>query len=90
VYFQNYADKEKISIGVCADGIMIYKERIRLNRFVWAKIMMISYKRNNFIVKIRQNPGEVLGSLYLILNTHKYIFNQSYPWLMGDQCIFWL
>lgn len=57
--FQSCADGEKVSVGVCAAGLMIFKDRIRLHRFVWAKIVMISYKRNNFIIKIRPNPGEV-------------------------------
>lgn len=30
--------------------------RLRMNRFPWPKILKISYKRNNFYIKIR--PGE--------------------------------
>lgn len=30
--------------------------RLRINRFAWPKILKISYKRNNFYIKIR--PGE--------------------------------
>lgn len=31
-------------------------KRLRINRFAWPKILKISYKRNNFYIKIR--PGE--------------------------------
>ena len=44
-------------IGVCASGLLIYRDRLRINRFAWPKILKISYKRNNFYIKIR--PGEV-------------------------------
>ncbi|XP_027011425.1 band 4.1-like protein 2 isoform X19 [Tachysurus fulvidraco] len=45
-----------IMLGVCASGLLIYKERLRINRFAWPKILKISYKRSNFYIKIR--PGE--------------------------------
>nr|AUG84435.1 cora [Platynereis dumerilii] len=45
-----------IMIGVCASGLLIYRDRLRINRFAWPKILKISYKRNNFYIKIR--PGE--------------------------------
>ncbi|XP_057209567.1 band 4.1-like protein 2 isoform X12 [Triplophysa rosa] len=46
-----------IMLGVCANGLLIYKDRLRINRFAWPKILKISYKRSNFYIKIR--PGEV-------------------------------
>uniref|UniRef100_A0A336MBT8 Moesin/ezrin/radixin homolog 1 n=1 Tax=Culicoides sonorensis TaxID=179676 RepID=A0A336MBT8_CULSO len=45
-----------IMLGVCASGIFVYREKLRQNRFAWPKILKISYKRNNFYIKIR--PGE--------------------------------
>ncbi|XP_070843652.1 band 4.1-like protein 2 isoform X4 [Chaetodon trifascialis] len=45
-----------IMLGVCANGLLVYKDRLRINRFAWPKILKISYKRNNFYIKIR--PGE--------------------------------
>ncbi|XP_019113153.2 band 4.1-like protein 3b isoform X12 [Larimichthys crocea] len=47
----------EIMLGVCASGLLIYRDRLRINRFAWPKILKISYKRNNFYIKIR--PGEV-------------------------------
>lgn len=44
-------------LGVCASGLLIYRDRLRINRFAWPKVLKISYKRNNFYIKIR--PGEV-------------------------------
>lgn len=46
-----------IMLGVCANGLLIYRDRLRINRFAWPKILKISYKRSNFYIKIR--PGEV-------------------------------
>uniref|UniRef100_A0A8C2GXP2 Erythrocyte membrane protein band 4.1 like 2 n=1 Tax=Cyprinus carpio TaxID=7962 RepID=A0A8C2GXP2_CYPCA len=45
-----------IMLGVCSNGLLIYKDRLRINRFAWPKILKISYKRSNFYIKIR--PGE--------------------------------
>ena len=72
-YFQNYTlnhveyfqDSEgiEIVIGVCASGLLIYRDRLRINRFTWPKILKIAYKRNNFYIKTR--PGEVSGIFYV-------------------------
>jgi hypothetical protein len=45
-----------IMLGVCSSGILVYRDRLRINRFAWPKIIKISYKRNGFYIKIR--PGE--------------------------------
>ncbi|XP_076320120.1 uncharacterized protein LOC143230443 isoform X2 [Tachypleus tridentatus] len=45
-----------IMLGVCSSGLLVYRDRLRINRFAWPKILKISYKRNNFYIKIR--PGE--------------------------------
>lgn len=57
--FELLQDSEGVDImlGVCANGLLVYKDRLRINRFAWPKILKISYKRNNFYIKIR--PGEV-------------------------------
>uniref|UniRef100_A0A8C2S818 Protein 4.1 n=1 Tax=Capra hircus TaxID=9925 RepID=A0A8C2S818_CAPHI len=53
-----FQDSEGVDImlGVCASGLLIYRDRLRINRFAWPKVLKISYKRNNFYIKIR--PGE--------------------------------
>ncbi|MEE6523505.1 hypothetical protein FKM82_022435, partial [Ascaphus truei] len=45
-----------IMLGVCSSGLLVYKDKLRINRFPWPKILKISYKRSNFYIKIR--PGE--------------------------------
>lgn len=47
----------KLMLGVCASGIQVYKDKLRINRFVWPAILKLSYKRNSFYVKKR--PSEV-------------------------------
>ncbi|XP_016333786.1 band 4.1-like protein 3 [Sinocyclocheilus anshuiensis] len=44
-------------LGVCSSGLLIYRDKLRINRFAWPKILKISYKRNNFYIKVR--PGEL-------------------------------
>ncbi|XP_063854387.1 band 4.1-like protein 1 isoform X2 [Scylla paramamosain] len=45
-----------IMLGVCASGLLVYRDKLRINRFAWPKILKISYKRSNYYIKIR--PGE--------------------------------
>ncbi|XP_064412182.1 band 4.1-like protein 2 isoform X3 [Latimeria chalumnae] len=51
-----------IMLGVCANGLLIYKDRLRINRFAWPKILKISYKRSNFYIKIRPSEMEQFES----------------------------
>ncbi|XP_064408213.1 protein 4.1 isoform X7 [Latimeria chalumnae] len=45
-----------ILLGVCSSGLLVYKDKLRINRFPWPKVLKISYKRSSFFIKIR--PGE--------------------------------
>lgn len=59
-------DGVDIMLGVCSSGLMVYKDKLRINRFPWPKVLKISYKRSSFFIKIR--PSEVnltLHSLYV-------------------------
>ncbi|XP_056342295.1 band 4.1-like protein 2 isoform X7 [Oenanthe melanoleuca] len=51
-----------IMLGVCANGLLIYKDRLRINRFAWPKILKISYKRSNFYIKVRPAEQEQFES----------------------------
>uniref|UniRef100_A0A4W6DLF7 Protein 4.1 n=1 Tax=Lates calcarifer TaxID=8187 RepID=A0A4W6DLF7_LATCA len=50
-------DGVDIMLGVCASGLMVYKDKLRINRFPWPKVLKVSYKRSSFFIKIR--PSEV-------------------------------
>ncbi|XP_051557433.1 band 4.1-like protein 3 isoform X3 [Myxocyprinus asiaticus] len=52
-------DSESVDImlGVSSSGLLVYRDKLRINRFAWPKILKISYKRNNFYIKVR--PGEL-------------------------------
>lgn len=52
-----------IILGVCSSGLLVYKEKLRINRFPWPKVLKISYKRSSFFIKIR--PGEVRTELVI-------------------------
>ncbi|KAK6729279.1 hypothetical protein RB195_006370 [Necator americanus] len=46
-----------VGIGICAHGIYIYKEQIRVNRFPWQGIIKISYRKAQFAIKLK--AGEI-------------------------------
>ncbi|XP_008294726.1 titin-like isoform X4 [Stegastes partitus] len=50
-------DGVDITLGVCSSGLMVYKDKLRINRFPWPKVLKISYKRSSFFIKIR--PSEL-------------------------------
>lgn len=80
LYAYVYQDSEGIDImlGVSANGLLIYRDRLRINRFAWPKILKISYKRSNFYIKIR--PGEVNK------NCHYLVFCTLLD-LVGVHCV---
>lgn len=50
------ATGDDVMIGVCAGGLLVFKDKLRIHRFSWPKILKISYKRNVFYIEVR--PGE--------------------------------
>uniref|UniRef100_A0A8C1S8V9 Erythrocyte membrane protein band 4.1-like 3b n=1 Tax=Cyprinus carpio TaxID=7962 RepID=A0A8C1S8V9_CYPCA len=57
VCFRQDSEGVEIMLGVCSSGLHVYRDKLRINRFAWPKILKISYKRNNFYIKVR--PGEL-------------------------------
>ncbi|KAJ8304807.1 LOW QUALITY PROTEIN: hypothetical protein KUTeg_018390 [Tegillarca granosa] len=47
-----------IQIGVCASGIIIFQDKLQINKFVWPKVIKMSYRRNKFYVKLRAGEFE--------------------------------
>ncbi|XP_018543491.2 uncharacterized protein LOC108890900 isoform X4 [Lates calcarifer] len=47
-----------ITLGVCSSALMVYKDKLRINRFPWPKVLKISYKRSSFFIKIRPSEQE--------------------------------
>ena len=50
------ADDADLQLGVCANGVLVFRDRLRINRFAWPKILKLSYKGNNTYLRIR--PAE--------------------------------
>lgn len=67
-------------LGVCSSGLLIYRDRLRINRFAWPKILKISYKRNNFYIKIR--PGEVITKTFPRMEKGFCVFKLARPSLL--------
>ncbi|XP_056018458.1 band 4.1-like protein 3 isoform X17 [Ostrea edulis] len=60
-----------IMLGVCSSGLQLYRDKLRINRFVWPKIIKLTYKRNNFYIKLRQTEGEQELNICFRLDSHK-------------------
>lgn len=71
-------DGVEIMLGVCSNGLMVYKDKLRINRFPWPKVLKVSYKRSSFFIKIR--PSEVKKNKQklkpLNINTFIFIYHQ--------------
>lgn len=56
-------DNVDIMLGVCSSGLMVYKDKLRINRFPWPKVLKVSYKRSGFFIKIRPSEVTVFPSI---------------------------
>ncbi|XP_016342781.1 band 4.1-like protein 3 isoform X2 [Sinocyclocheilus anshuiensis] len=54
----------EIMLGVCSSGLLVYRDKLRINRFAWPKILKISYKRNNFYIKLEQFESTIGFKLF--------------------------
>ncbi|XP_058426969.1 protein 4.1 isoform X13 [Marmota monax] len=67
-----------IILGVCSSGLLVYKDKLRINRFPWPKVLKISYKRSSFFIKIR--PGEdILRSDFLLQEQYESTIGFKLP-----------
>ncbi|XP_061774324.1 tyrosine-protein phosphatase non-receptor type 4 [Nerophis ophidion] len=53
----------EILIGVMSAGIVIYKNRVRINYFPWLKIVKISFKCKQFFIQLRKEASETRETL---------------------------
>uniref|UniRef100_A0A8C7L2Z1 Tyrosine-protein phosphatase n=1 Tax=Oncorhynchus kisutch TaxID=8019 RepID=A0A8C7L2Z1_ONCKI len=53
----------EILIGVMSTGIVVYKNRVRINCFPWLKIVKISFKCKQFFVQLRREVNETRETL---------------------------
>nr|XP_022330578.1 band 4.1-like protein 3 isoform X3 [Crassostrea virginica] len=52
-----------IQLGVCWNGILVFREKLQINKFVWPKILKMSYRRKKFYIKLRTGEFEEFQSL---------------------------
>lgn len=52
------SEGDDVNIGVCAAGLLVYKDRLRVHRYTWPKILKIRYKRNFFHIDVRPEVGD--------------------------------
>lgn len=62
-------DGVDITLGVCSSGLMVYKDKLRINRFPWPKVLKISYKRSSFFIKIRASEVRHMSLFVSITKT---------------------
>ncbi|XP_036175344.1 tyrosine-protein phosphatase non-receptor type 4 isoform X10 [Myotis myotis] len=54
ISFVKDQSNNEIMIGVMSGGILIYKNRVRMNTFPWLKIVKISFKCKQFFIQLRK------------------------------------
>ncbi|KAI0986447.1 hypothetical protein GJ496_002462 [Pomphorhynchus laevis] len=52
MYIAKDRDHLTVNVGVSSSGICVYKDKLRLNRFYWAKIIRLSYQRCRFTIRV--------------------------------------
>lgn len=55
------ADGDDVQLGVCAAGLLVYKQLLRVHRYTWPRILKIRYKRNLFHIDLRPDQGDTTG-----------------------------
>ncbi|KAM5152684.1 tyrosine-protein phosphatase non-receptor type 4 [Mantella aurantiaca] len=58
LHYARDQSNNEILIGVMSGGIVIYKNRIRINTFPWLKIVKISFKCKQFFIQLRRELNE--------------------------------
>ena len=51
------SDEIEIDLGINWSGVLVFKNKTRINRISWPKILKISYKRDYFFIRVR--PAEM-------------------------------
>lgn len=55
--FQN-SDGEDVVLGVSSEGILLYRDDIVESKFLWPRVLKVSYKHSKFL--FRTHPSEVV------------------------------
>ncbi|XP_053554063.1 tyrosine-protein phosphatase non-receptor type 4 [Bombina bombina] len=63
LHYARDQSNNEILIGVMSGGILIYKNRIRINTFPWLKIVKISFKCKQFFIQLRKELNEYRETL---------------------------
>ncbi|XP_028663880.2 tyrosine-protein phosphatase non-receptor type 4 isoform X1 [Erpetoichthys calabaricus] len=58
LHYARDQSNNEIMIGVTSGGILIYKNRVRINYFPWLKIVKISFKCKQFFIQLRRELHE--------------------------------
>uniref|UniRef100_A0A8C5Q639 Tyrosine-protein phosphatase n=1 Tax=Leptobrachium leishanense TaxID=445787 RepID=A0A8C5Q639_9ANUR len=58
LHYARDQSNNEILIGVMSGGILVYKNRVRINTFPWLKIVKISFKCKQFFIQLRKDLNE--------------------------------
>lgn len=62
----------QMMLGVSAAGLLVYRDRLRIQRIQWPKISSFSYKKSRFLMRIRpSNPDELETMIEFKLASNK-------------------
>lgn len=66
------SSNKEIQLGVCAIGLLVYSNELRINTFSWSKMTKVSFKRKEFFIQLRREPSESYDTLLgFNMSSHK-------------------
>lgn len=62
------SDRNELQLGVSANGLLVFQNRVRMNMFSWSKMVKLSFKRKEFFIQLRREQvSRMTISLVLFL-----------------------
>uniref|UniRef100_A0AAY4DQM0 Protein 4.1 n=1 Tax=Denticeps clupeoides TaxID=299321 RepID=A0AAY4DQM0_9TELE len=60
------SDGEDVLLGVCSAGVVVYKEDEIENKFMWPRVLKLSYRRARFLIKTRPLQGDEWTTVFTL------------------------
>lgn len=48
------SDRNELQLGVSANGLLVFQNKLRMNTFSWSKMVKLSFKRKEFFIQLRR------------------------------------
>lgn len=68
-------DKLELKVGVAASGLYIYEGHLRIDNFKWQRMLKMSFKADNFLIKVRAGEVNILGYVYCYTQVVVFLYS---------------